>query len=322
MSAIDYVVESYHPGVYSGRPDEVVISGWLTSDMAVRAMTLEVDGDPPQSFPIDDHRLPSPDLEDIFGARGRDARFHAVITAARTSLSFDRARLVVEFDAGRVGIAIGDMYSRMLIADAASSDLVSRCESLGNNCEFGFMQRRLGVDQLGLFRFSGSFSGHEMARAIREGFEGFAENDDLQAGLHYGEWVVKSRRYGFTLHTGRFPHQISEDDIRRKEGTKLRYLVKKFYEDVADAEKLFVRRVREGDPTEAMIEVHRAMRAHGQTRLLWVNEADDIHPHGAIREVEDGLMHAYIGHLAPFEDAFDLRPELWIDLLRRVPHFA
>lgn len=319
MRSIDYFIESFHPEAYRGRANELVLAGWLYAEPPPLRMTLEVDGDPPRTFPISELHLPSPDVADRFGRSGAASRFHAVVELPQTPLALDRARLLVEFERGQIRIEVGSLYAALFFNEPSAADLVSRCESLGDNCEFGFMQRRLGVNQLGLFRFSGSFSGHEIARAIAEKFEGFAEFEDLEAGPHHGEWVIKSRKYGFTLHTGRFPHMISEGEIREKEGQKLRYLVRKFFEDIADANKLFVRRVRDGDLLEGMHEVHAAMRAHGPTRMLWVNPATEENPHGTLREVEDGLFHGFIGQLAPKDDAFNVRADLWLDLLRRVP---
>ena len=315
---LDYVVESFVWEVFGGREDEVVISGWLTADIPPRAMTLEVGRDAIRRFPIAAINLPSPHLADLMGERARNARFHAVIRVGDDRPAFTSARLLVDFDRRRVGIEVGSVFDNGAAATDNTVALLSRCESLGDSCEFGFVQRKLGIDQLGLFRFTGSGDPLRIADAIRDDFKGFAEADDLEAGELLGEWVVKSRLYEFVLHTGRFPYAISEADIRRKESIKLRYLARKFVEDLIDAEKLFVRRVEDGRE-RGMHELFAAMRERGPNRMIWVTLADDANPHGTIREVADGLYRGYIGYLAPLDRALENRPDQWVDLLPRMP---
>jgi hypothetical protein len=320
--SIRYNVESYHWEIYSGSQDEIVLAGWFVSDTPPRGMTLEFGGDAPKRFEIPSFNLPSPHLVNFFGPEAGDSRFHAVIKIGDQRPDFDRSRLVVELDRhNRVNIDLRSVFDNGVAATDDTIALLARCESLGDSCEFGFVQRILGVDQLGLFRFTGSGDPLRIAEAIGLEFEGFAEDDDLEAGELLGEWVVKSRRYEFVLHTGRFPYAISEAEIRRKESVKLRYLARKFLEDLADAEKLFVRRVEGGDE-RGMLELHAAMRALGPTRMVWVTRTDDDNPQGTVREVAEGLYRGYCSYFAPLERAIENRPDLWVDLLRRVPGMA
>jgi hypothetical protein len=318
VHSLRYVVENYCWEVFSGRNDEAVISGWLVADTPPSAMTIETDK-PGVSFPIPTINLPSFHLGELMGPRAANARFHAVVRVGKKRPDLSRSRLVVEFGRSRRAlIDIGEVFDNGIPANNETIALLSRCESLGDSCEFGFVQRKFGVDQLGLFRFTGSGDPIRLAEAIRADFEGFAEGDDLEAGELLGEWVVKSRRYEFVLHTGRFPYAISEADIRRKESVKLRYLARKFLEDLADAEKTFIRRVEGGDE-RGMLELFGAMRERGPNRMVWVTRADDANPHGTLREVEEGLFRGYIESLAPLDRALENNPEQWLDLIRRLP---
>jgi hypothetical protein len=318
VQSIDYAVESFVREVFSGRRDELVISGWLVADAPPRAMTLRFHGSRPATFPITNINLPSPDLTRFKGAMAENARFHAVIRTGDDPLDFDDVRLEVDLGRSRVFIEVGSAFDDGLAVTPDVVDLFTRCESLGDSCEFGFVQRRFGVDQLGLFRFTGSSDPFRIADAIRADFAGFAEDGDLEAGEVLGEWLVKSRAFDFVLHTGRFPYAISEADIQRKESVKLRYLARKFLEDLQDAEKTFIRRVEGGDE-RGMRELFTALRERGPNRMVWVTRADEANPHGTVREVEDGLFRAHIGYLTQIDRALENRPDLWTDLLRRVP---
>ncbi len=317
VQSLQYVVESFVWEVFSGRDDEVVISGWLVSDTPPRRMTIEAGEDLSHRFDVPTINLPSPNLAQAFGERARNARFHAVIRVGDERPDFGHSRLLVEFDRKRIAIDVGSVFDNGIAATDETIEMLSLCESLGDSCEFGFVQRKLGVDQLGLFRFTGSGDPFRIAGAIRADFQGFADDGDLEAGELLGEWIVKSRLYEFVLHTGRFPYAISEADIVRKESVKLRYLARKFLEDIADAEKLFVRRVEGGDE-RGMHELFDAMRERGPVRMVWVTLADADNPHGTIREIREGLFRGHIGYLAPLDRSLENRPELWVDLLRRM----
>ena len=318
VQSVDYAVEAFVWEIFSGRRDEVLISGWLVADQPPLAMNLRFNNPCPVSFPIAAINLPSPDLAANKGPAGANARFHAVIRTGNQQLDATDAHLDVDFGRRRLAIEVGSIFDNGVASSPDMVELLAACESLGDSCEFGFVQRKLGVDQLGLFRFTGSNDPLRLAEAIRADFAGFAEDGDLEAGELLGEWLVKSRRFEFILHTGRFPYAISQADIIRKESIKLRYLARKFLEDIHDAAKVFVRRVEGGDE-RGMLDLFHALRERGPNRLVWITRADDDNPHGTVREVEEGLFRGYIGHFAPLDRALDNRPDLWIDLLRRVP---
>ncbi len=318
VQSIDYAVESFVWEIFSGRRDELLISGWLVADRPPVSMHLRFNSPTPVSFPLQAINLPSPDLAANKGPNGANARFHAVIRTGDARPDVTDAHLDVDFGRRRLAIEIGSIFDNGVASSDDVVALLSRCESLGDSCEFGFVQRKLGVDQLGLFRFTGSSDPLRIADAIRADFAGFAEDGDLEAGELLGEWLVKSRTFEFILHTGRFPYAISQADIVRKESIKLRYLARKFLEDLQDAAKVFVRRVEGGDE-RGMLELFRALRERGPNRLVWITRADDDNPHGTLREVEDGLYRGWHGYFAPLDRALENRPDLWVDLLARVP---
>jgi len=57
------------------------------------------------------------------------------------------------------------------IVGLSAQELMYRFESLGDNCEFGLVQRRCGAEPLGLFRFA-SIGTEQVARALEAGLEG------------------------------------------------------------------------------------------------------------------------------------------------------
>lgn len=115
-------------------------------------------------------------------------------------------------------------------------------ESLGDNCELGLLQRRVGFERLSLFRYAGSPSIDTLIEAIEADFLGFATADDLAMEHFHDMWDARSRRYGFQIHTYIYRDKMDEDVSRAAEGTKLRFMASLLSESFETAHKIFVRR--------------------------------------------------------------------------------
>ena len=84
--------------------------------------------------------------------------------------------------------------------------LVTRFESLGDNCEFGLVQRKMGAEPLGLLRFS-YIELPLLLRGLRRGFEGLGDPDTTEVAADpNGEFVVRELVYGMTYHTFQYDH--------------------------------------------------------------------------------------------------------------------
>ncbi len=180
--------------------------------------------------------------------------------------------------------------------------LVEQFQSLGHNCEFGFLQRFFAAEPLDLFRFSGAtpdgiaaaletrFSAFQNIENLAIEFEGEFENGQPQMAV-----AVKS--YGFRFHAGNMPANTSFDDIKAAQWKKLTFLARKFREDLIGGERIFV--CRHGAEFEQEI-VHLAevMRTYGPTDLLWVSLEAPGKPAGTVERISDGLLRGYIDRYA------------------------
>ena len=68
-------------------------------------------------------------------------------------------------------------------------DLVLQFESLGDNCEFGLVQRKAGAEPLGLLRFS-SAPLPRLVRALRERFDGLTDPANVRLSSAKGEYPI------------------------------------------------------------------------------------------------------------------------------------
>ena len=82
--------------------------------------------------------------------------------------------------------------------------LAMQFESLGENCEFGLVQRRCDSEPLGLLRFSSTFL-RNLIRGLDGDFEGLGAAEEIEPRLEGGgakkEYMIHEKRYGLVYHT-------------------------------------------------------------------------------------------------------------------------
>lgn len=197
---------------------------------------------------------------------------------------------------------------------AEASDLIQGFEGLGDNCEFGLVQRYCGAEPLGLFRFSSVRIDH-LVHALDTDFSEYGGPEDLEVLVApTGRLFGHSRRYGFPYNTSDFVAQTSPDSIHRRELGKVAYLKRRLLEDLAEGEKIFVRKGGAEDTPEAVDALARAIRRHGPGQLLHVR-ADDAGA-GTVARRDETLMIGHVRRFAPYVTAYDIDLESWLDLCR------
>lgn len=180
--------------------------------------------------------------------------------------------------------------------------MLERFASIGDNCEFGLLQRQCGAEPLGLMRFAGAHLPH-VIRGVDAGFAGLGEPGDVTpraGGGAWPEWIIHEKRYDLHYHTDIRADAATADYVLADETARLRFLRRLFLEDLADGRKIYV--CKRTDPPLTQQEVmplFLALNRHAASRLLWVVLADDAHPAGTVVEEPPGLMRGHIDRFAP-----------------------
>ncbi len=191
-------------------------------------------------------------------------------------------------------------------------DLLGRFEGIGDNCQFGNVQRHFGIEPLGLLRFAGV---RDLHRLFASRFAGLGEPGSLVAYLAGSEYQIRDHDYGLFYHTFRYRDEIAPEEVLAENETKIRYLTRKLTEDLEDGEKIFVYRRFVEDDLPTIAELHRVLRGYGPVKLLWVTTGAPGRSPGDVEWAGPNLLR---GHLAEDADndpsVFD--PEHWIGLLR------
>jgi hypothetical protein len=190
--------------------------------------------------------------------------------------------------------------------------LIMRFESLGDNCEFGLVQRKTGAEPLGLLRFS-YIELRQLLRGLHCGFDGLGDPDttNVTAQGNDREIVVRESVYQMTYHTFQYETQIDLDTVQRQQTTRLHFLKRKLLEDVGAGEKIFVlKRVPPLRPEE-VLPIYAILNELGRNTLLWMLPSDAAHPPGTMEVLLPGLLRGYIDRFAPNDNAHDLSLETW-----------
>lgn len=189
-------------------------------------------------------------------------------------------------------------------------------ESLGENCEFGLFQRRCDVEPLGLLRFSSTFP-RNLIRGIENGFENLGEVDTIEPRLEGGprkEYMIHEKKYGLVYHTFVYEGQRSPWQMREQESARLKFLRRKFMEELAAGEKIFVYKFNGAMTKEEILPLHMALNRGGPATMLWVVPAEPDRPTGTVEVVMPGLLKGYIDRFAPESNAHDFSFEGWLQV--------
>ncbi|HVZ09677.1 hypothetical protein [Rhodopila sp.] len=172
--------------------------------------------------------------------------------------------------------------------------LFSAFESLGNNCELGFVQDAAGCKSLSLFKNVGFDRTEQIIDALEAGLEGMFE-PGAYAFAHPSDWpdyALDCHRFGFRFHTGL---AVTQPDAERHFDsllTAFRWLRGKFLDDLRAGVKVFTYRHQlQFDPALAE-RLAAAIRGYGPGWLLWVR-ADD-RPDRCFAWVERGAVEGLL----------------------------
>lgn len=275
------VVTLQHPDAV--RPKDFGDSGderYLAFAVSEAKLSRILDANHPQ-----EHHLPAGLMLGSGGERGLGGRGHQDVTEWATS---------------RTGLTI--------------PQIALKFESVGENCEFGLFQRRCDAEPLGLLRFSSTFM-RNLVRGVENGFEGLGEVEDIDPrleGTSRKEYMIHEGKYGLVYHTFVYEGQRSVWLMREQESARLKFLRRKFMEELEAAEKIFIYRFGGPVSEEEILPLHMALNKYGPVTLLWVVQAERDRPTGTVEVLMPGLLKGYIDRFAPDDNAHDLSFDGWL----------
>jgi hypothetical protein len=203
------------------------------------------------------------------------------------------------------------------VADQEAQALVTRFESLGQNCEFGLVQRRFGAEPLGLLRWT-FVRPLALAKMLETRFAGLAEPDQVDLlRSAWGEWYVRDRLYNMNFHTFHTGYIANEADYLKKQAARLRWLRDKLVDDLDEGSKIFIYKPRVSTRERHIGAIYNGLRRFERARLLCIGLADETAAPGTIRENARGHLNGYLSVHNPLEHGkWDIPFEEWLSLCR------
>lgn len=198
-----------------------------------------------------------------------------------------------------------------------AQELMYRFENLGNNCEFGLVQRGCGAEPLGLFRFA-STSAESVVRALETGLADLAEPDDIRIDIEDSaaarrQYIAHNQKYDIRFHTGFSDDQGSPEKIHREIVRRTRFLARKLGGVLSAGNKILVFRSR-GDDDAAALRLGAALARLGPNLLLWVTHARSRSAVGRVQPIADGVLE---GQIEPDSDWDKIALDTWLTLCER-----
>ena len=215
---------------------------------------------------------------------------------------------------GTGGIALSGLEQ---IVGIAPDKFMLNFESLGDNCEFGLVQRRCGAEPLGLLRFS-NIRLPVLLRGMDVGFQDFGDRKNIEFRFENNkeksEYIVHEKRYGMVYHTFRYRGEVDEKRLISSEPARLALLVRKFVEDLRCGSKIFVYKPNIPLLEDEILPLYAALNSYGRNVLLWLVAANTEHASGSVEQVIPGLLKGFVERFAPPENAHDLLLDAWLEV--------
>lgn len=233
-----------------------------------------------------------------------------------------RAAVLAEqaYDAGGAATAAMPILQAVgLEADEAKRDLLLRFESLGEDCEFGLVQRRYGAEPVGLFRWN-STRVASLVAALRARLQDVGAPEFTRMSTWAGiEYYLADTRWGFGFHTFRTQQEVGYDELYPKMCRRMVFLREKLLEDLADGRKTFVFK-SDAATHDDLLALRDALNPEAPCRLLCVKQVARV-PWLQGGQVVRLAERVYLGAVTCFgfrEGAWDILYDEWLDICRGI----
>ena len=203
------------------------------------------------------------------------------------------------------------------------TQIVKSFESIGQDCEFSFLQRYAGIESLGLFRFT-TVPAWGLLKGLQDRFAEINDNTEIELFTELSddpqgnpdEWFARITAYDMLLHTNRLKSISSEAEIRAEQLRRARMLKRLFLEELEQPQKILVR-AGVDDTAEEIFAIKAELDRYGPCRLLWVSLADEDHPSGSVERLSEGFFHGYISEFwMPDGRVMDVLLDQWMSICR------
>jgi hypothetical protein len=197
------------------------------------------------------------------------------------------------------------------------ADLMMRFESIGQNCEFGLVQRAVQAEPLSLLRFAG-IELWSLMRGLETGFDSIHDptHFKLTTGVMDGrpEYMIFATRHWVRFHTGIFISDMPNiTSVIERARNYLEFLQRRFVETLSAGNRIFVLQHPGAMDAAHALPVLSRLCAHGPNSLLYVTESETMAP-GTVQQEAGGLYHGFTDVLPPPDEPDRINVGAWLSL--------
>jgi hypothetical protein len=204
--------------------------------------------------------------------------------------------------------------------DILSAALLQRFESLGDNCEFGFVQRANGYEDGGLFRWSISPL-EKLILCLDANFKDLYLFDNLEPSAPD---MVRDIATGLMFHTqmhsidGQFVlGKAARREIYAREKCKIDHLLDKFRRRIREPSTICVYKRNSGVVDSDAERLQRSLNKLGPSTLLVVRSTDDHARWSTVERSSSGSLVGFVDGFAPYFAADQVSIRIWNLLLQK-----
>jgi tetratricopeptide (TPR) repeat protein len=166
-------------------------------------------------------------------------------------------------------------------------------QSLGDDCEFGLVQRHFGCEPIGLLRWA-STTIPQLTAALNRDFDGIGDIDNTVVENRQGEYACYDKRFGMVMHTFIRVSVRKQDEVLDVMANRMKFLKRKLQEDLEDGDHNFIYKSKKMPSESELILLHEAMQRHGKNNLVVTLSADEHHKSGSLQVIGRGLLVGYL----------------------------
>jgi tetratricopeptide (TPR) repeat protein len=221
----------------------------------------------------------------------------------KSQLDTFKTRLLALFDP--LELAARDTEGVLQLATSARAvgdslrSIYEQFEPVGNNCEFGFAQRKHGAEPLALFRWT-AVTPQNLVRLLRDRLEGYdaPERYRLEENRER-EFILKEDVYETASHTYVKAPGADAAALLQKLARRQAFLHRKFMETLAEGRKVFIYKYDQRLDASQMDAIERGLRELGARKFLFVMRAGEGDAAGTARCERPGRAVGFVSDVMP-----------------------